>query len=28
VTIIKPDSFILWEQILWDDFSLETLLSD
>ncbi len=26
--IKKPDSYILWEQILWDKFSLETIMSD
>lgn len=25
--ITKPDSYILWEQILWDEFSLETIIS-
>lgn len=25
--IKKPDSYILWEQILWDRFSLETIMS-
>jgi hypothetical protein len=24
--IIKPDSYILWDQILWDQFSLETII--
>lgn len=25
--ITKPDSYILWEQILWDEFSLETIIN-
>jgi hypothetical protein len=25
--ITKPDSYILWDQILWDQFSLETIIS-
>jgi len=25
--ITKPDSYVLWEQIIWDEFSLETIMT-